>query len=234
MKYEGETAAEVLHTLHFKLKLDVVEQQIGGSHGKILAVVFGNQAKLGMEGGVVTDARTYAVQMVFVPVVVKIRKVYADFFRTYGHVFGGGDVESAEIAVACGCGDFFRRKGIGVGTAQYHGRHILPKLPFLQCPQTEREVAVLVGEAVIAVACQAQSLGVEKRADVSHFEEGEERGTQVIIVCMIEPRRRCKFLVHEVASNHESLVALHLGSRGVNQSRGTQRPLRRGGNGEAA
>lgn len=100
MNFVCQPSTEILHPLHFQLHMQMLEQQIGGSQGKVLGVIFRYHPQLRMKGGIVGDTQCQPVQLVLLAVVIKVGKVNTHFLLAHdGYMLGSSNIETAVIAV---------------------------------------------------------------------------------------------------------------------------------------
>ena len=100
MNFVCQPSTEIFHPLHFHLHMQMLEQQISGSQGKVLGVIFRYHPQLRMEGRIVGDTQCKAIQLVLLAVVVKVGKMDTNLLFTHnGYMLGGGNVETAVISV---------------------------------------------------------------------------------------------------------------------------------------
>ena len=236
MNFVCQPSTEIFHPLHFHLHMQMLEQQIGGSQGKVLGVIFRYHPQLRMKGRIVGDTQCKAIQFVLLAVVVKVGKMDTDLLLTRnGYMLGGGNIETTVIAVTFRGADLAAAGGSErVGRPQHDSRHVFPELPLLQHTQSGGKVTVLVRESAVSVWLQSQRLRLEKCTRVGHFQKGKDCDIQEVVVGMIVPGGWCELLVQEVTANHESLVTLHLRRGRMQQPGRTIRQLGKGRKGKAA
>ena len=157
MNFVCQPSTEIFHPLHFHLHMQMLEQQIGGSQGKVLGVIFRYHPQLRMEGRIVGDTQCKAIQLVLLAVIIQIGKMHANLlFTRNGYLLGSGNIETAVIAVTFRSANLTAARGSErVRCPQHHGRHVFPELPLLQHTQTGGKVAVLVRESAVPVWLQS-------------------------------------------------------------------------------
>ena len=138
MNFVCQPSTEILHPLHFQLHMQMLEQQIGGSQGKVLGVIFRYHPQLRMKGGIVGDTQCQPVQLVLLAVVIKVGKVNTHFLLAHdGYMLGSSNIETAVIAVTFRGADLSPSGGSErVGRPQHDSRHVFPELSLLQHTQT--------------------------------------------------------------------------------------------------
>ena len=70
MNFVCQPSTEIFHPLHFHLHMQMLEQQIGGSQGKVLGVIFRYHPQIRCETGIVSDTRRYSVQFVLLSLII--------------------------------------------------------------------------------------------------------------------------------------------------------------------